>query len=338
MNWSIDFAPMLPWPVLAGLAARRCRAGHRLLVLALARGAAAAPSRWPPLLLAARSTRRCARGAREPLPTSPSSSSTTARARRIAGRTEQTAAIKRDLEAQARRASAICEVRMGRRLAPTASGDAGTHLFADSQQRARQYAARPAGRRHHDHRRPGARRAEVGAGAGLRCARACAAHRPARTSSTAASRCSRRRATASSAQPRDIEVARRRRPARERPRRPSRVTLKIRREGRTDETRTTADRPHRHDPDALPARRAEHRRDRARDGAGRADAGQQPRGGGGRGRAREPARAAGLRRAACRRAHLAQPLEVRRRRRPRALHHFAPAARSRTARRSTSSR
>ena len=35
-----------------------------------------------------------------------------------------------------------------------------------------------------------------------------------------------------------------------------RVTLKIRREGRPDETRTHADRPHRHDPDAVPARRA----------------------------------------------------------------------------------
>ena len=70
----------------------------------------------------------------------------------------------------------------------------------------------------------------------------------------------------------------------------------------------------------------EHRRDRAGDGAGRADARQQPRGGGGRGRAREPARAAGLGRAARRRARVAQPAEVRRRRRPRALHHSASAA------------
>ena len=78
--------------------------------------------------------------------------------------------------------------------------------------------------------------------------------------------------------------------------------------------------------DAVPARRPEHRRDRARDGAGRADARQQPRRGRGRGRAREPARAAGLGRAARRRARVAQPAEVRRRRRPRALHHSASAA------------
>ena len=57
------------------------------------------------------------------------------------------------------------------------------------QQRARQHPARPAGRRHHDHRRPGARRAEVGADAGLRCPRARPAHRRSPTSSTAASRC-----------------------------------------------------------------------------------------------------------------------------------------------------
>ena len=50
-----------------------------------------------------------------------------------------------------------------------------------------------------------------------------------------------------------------------------RVTLKIRREGRPDETRATQIGRTVHDPDAVPARRAEHRRDRARDGAGRAD-------------------------------------------------------------------
>ena len=43
---------------------------------------------------------------------------------------------------------------------------------------------------------------------------------------------------------------------------------------------------------------------------------------------RESARAAGLRRAACRRAHLAQPAEVRRLGRPRPLHHPAPAGKA----------
>ena len=52
-----------------------------------------------------------------------------------------------------------------------------------------------------------------------------------------------------------------------------RVTLKIRREGRPDETRSTVNRPHRADPDAVPACRPEHRRDRAGDGAGRAHPG-----------------------------------------------------------------
>ena len=44
-----------------------------------------------------------------------------------------------------------------------------------------------------------------------------------------------------------------------------------------------------------------------------------------RGRARQAARAAGLRRAASGRAHVAQPAEVRRQRRSRPLHHPAPA-------------
>ena len=69
----------------------------------------------------------------------------------------------------------------------------------------------------------------------------------------------------------------------------------------------------------------EHPRGRARDRAGRADARQQPRRDHGRGRAREPARAARLGRAARRRAHVAQPAEVGRRRRSRPLHHFAAA-------------
>ena len=57
----------------------------------------------------------------------------------------------------------------------------------------------------------------------------------------------------------------------------------------------------------------------------RADRDQQPRRRFDRGHPREPPRSARLRRAACRRAHLAEPLEVRRRGRPRPLHHPAAA-------------
>ena len=89
--------------------------------------------------------------------------------------------------------------------------------------------------------------------------------------------------------------------------------------------------PHRHarqhhqraNPD--PARRAEHRRDRSLAARERTDAGEQPRGGVDRRRARQAPRAAGVRRAACRRAHLAQPAEIRRQRRSRPLHDSAPA-------------
>ena len=71
--------------------------------------------------------------------------------------------------------------------------------------------------------------------------------------------------------------------------------------------------------------RPERRRDRGRGAAGRAHDREQPRRRHDRGHPREAARAPRLRRAACRRAHLAQPAEVGRQRRPRPLHHPAPA-------------
>ena len=71
--------------------------------------------------------------------------------------------------------------------------------------------------------------------------------------------------------------------------------------------------------------RPEHRRDRGLAARERTDAGEQPRGGRDRRRARQAARAAGVRRAAFRRAHLAQSVEVRRQHRPRALHDSAAA-------------
>ena len=66
-------------------------------------GAAAAPCcarcRWPRCCWRS-PTRRCGRRSARASPTSPSSSSTRASARRIAGRPEQTAAIRRELEAK----------------------------------------------------------------------------------------------------------------------------------------------------------------------------------------------------------------------------------------------
>ena len=69
----------------------------------------------------------------------------------------------------------------------------------------------------------------------------------------------------------------------------------------------------------------EHRRDRGLAAGERADAGQQPRRGCDRRRARQIAGAAGIRRAAFRRAHLAQPAEIRRQRRSGAFHDSASA-------------
>ncbi len=105
--------------------------------------------------------------------------------------------------------------------------------------------------------------------------------------------------------------------------------MKVRREGRADEQRHDHHRPPGHDRHAVPARGPEHPRGRARHRARRADARQQPRRHRGGRRAREPARAPRLGRAARRRAHVAQPVEVRRRRRSRPLHDFAPAREAR---------
>ena len=94
---------------------------------------------------------------------------------------------------------------------------------------------------------------------------------------------------------------------------------------RSDQRAHRAERPDRQCRCRHQACRAEHRRDRGLAAGERADAGQQPRGGRDRRRARQIAGAAGLRRAAFRRAHLAQPAEVRRQRRSRAFHDSASA-------------
>ena len=80
------------------------------------------------------------------------------------------------------------------------------------------------------------------------------------------------------------------------------------------------------DPDR--PRRAERRRARGRARPARADARQQPRRDRRQRRARPAARAAGLGRAACRRAGLAQHPQIRPVGRPRAFHHPAPAGKA----------
>ena len=104
-----------------------------------------------------------------------------------------------------------------------------------------------------------------------------------------------------------------------------RVTIKIRREGSPDTTRVALIGKTVTVPLVVPARGTEPPGAGAGDGARRADRRQQPRRRGGRRRAREPARAPGLGRAARRRARMAQPPEVRCRRGSRPLHHSASA-------------
>ena len=111
------------------------------------------------------------------------------------------------------------------------------------------------------------------------------------------------------------------RPGRHRPAREDRRAPRRRGRQRAHD----AERPDRQCRDRHQARRPEHRRDRGLAAGERTDAGQQPCRRLHRRRARQAARAAGLRRAAFRRAHLAQSVEVRRQRRPRALHDSAPA-------------
>ena len=196
----------------------------------------------------------------------------------------------------------------------------GTRLFSRAQRDARRRAARSRRRRDLHHRRPRPRRAGRCRRARLRGAGPCPRSPAPPTSATAASCWSRRRASASSA-------------------RSQTISFKVEDEGvravarrGEDQPRRRAARPaHRRarpagqHPGPDPACRAEHRRDRGGADRGRADAGQQSRRGVDRRRARQAARAAGVRRAPCGRAHLAQPPQVRCQCRPRPLHHPAAA-------------
>ena len=102
----------------------------------------------------------------------------------------------------------------------------------------------------------------------------------------------------------------------------------MRRDGEVLETAQRRRRRRHQGQHADPACRRQHRRDRGLAARRRTDAGQQPRGGLDRRRARQAARAAGVGRAACRRAHLAQSAQVRRLGRSRAFHHSAPAGKA----------
>ena len=107
-----------------------------------------------------------------------------------------------------------------------------------------------------------------------------------------------------------------------------RAKVVVRRDGEVINERTLAERPDRQHRYRHQACRPQHRRDRGVAAGERTDAGQQPRRGRDRRRARQTAGAAGFRRAACRRAHLAQPAEIRRQRRSRAFHDFAAAGKT----------
>ena len=176
-NWSIDIAPMVPAPLFWGgvilavamvalLLVRRSR-GALLRALSLA------------ALLAALANPTLRQEERESLANIAIVVLDESLSQSIAGRPEQAQAIKSDLETRLGGINNL-QVRWVSSSRPTGEAASGTHLFTDLNARARQHATRPAGRRDHDHRRPGARRAEVAACAGLRRAGARAADRQAR--------------------------------------------------------------------------------------------------------------------------------------------------------------
>ena len=159
MNWSIDFAPMLPGPFFwAAGAIALLLTGY--LVYRRSRGALLRAAAIAAVLLAlANPTLR--EEQRESLANVAIVIVDESASQTLGDRKAQTAAVKENLEAKRHDLAGHASLRR-------------------SQQGAGGYAARPARRRHHDHGRRGARRAEVGGGARLRCARACADHRRAR--------------------------------------------------------------------------------------------------------------------------------------------------------------
>ena len=106
------------------------------------------------------------------------------------------------------------------------------------------------------------------------------------------------------------------------------VDVRVSVNGQQIARRTSRDRPRDAASAHHPQCRPQYRRTRHQPGRGRTDRHQQPRHRHAGRHPRKSSRAAGFRRTACRRAHLAQPPEVRRLRRPRSLHHPAPAGKA----------
>ena len=239
MNWSIDFAPMLPAAVLLGRGSRSPSCSSALLLFRRTRGA---------LLRAAATRRRCSLALANPtlreeereslaniaiVVVDESTSQTLGRPARR--RPPPSAPTSKPSSAR----SPICRSRWVPSSRPTARRLVRHAPVRRPQQGAGQHAARPPRRRHHDDRRPGARRAEVGRRARLRCAGARAADRRARRVRPP------HRGPQGAALRHRRPVARHRdRRARDRPHAAapaSAVTLKVRREGRPDETRHGAE-------------------------------------------------------------------------------------------------
>jgi hypothetical protein len=128
MNWSIDISPMLPWPLfwvaiavaivlVAALLFRRTR-GAVLRAVALA------------ALLAALANPTLKQEERESLANIAIVVTDESTSQTIAGRPDQTAAIKADLEAKLARIPGL-EVKWVDAAKPTGEGPSGTNLFAD---------------------------------------------------------------------------------------------------------------------------------------------------------------------------------------------------------------
>ena len=260
MNWSIDFAPMLPPPLF--WAAVALAVVLVALLFSAARAArCSAPRALAALLLALANPTLARGGAREPRQHRHRRHRREHQPDCSPARPAQAAAIRADIEAKLGKIPGL-QVKW----VAVAKPDGETHVrhqpVRRPQQGAGQHAAGPAGRRHHDHRRPGARRAEVRRRPRLRRAGACAADRPPDEFD--------RRIEVIKApkfgivgQTRDIEVAVRemgqRRPSRQRghaagpPRGPARRDASAPRSAARCAIA-----------DAVPARRPEHPRDRAR--------------------------------------------------------------------------
>ena len=297
-NLGIAFTPLVPeYVVWAGF-----RRGRADLVPAADRAqprrAGCAPSRMA-LMVLALANPSFTREDRDPIPSVAAVIVDKSPSQDFGDRNKQTAAGARRPDRSGSSASPAWKCAW-----PTpaqADGDnEGTQLFSALILDARRRAARPHRRRHHDHRRPRARRAGQCRRARLCRAAARADHRPRQRDRPP------RRADRDAALRHRRPVADHRLPHRG-PGRQYRRRRSDRAARRRGAGKARGHRAHRHQGQgADPACRAEHRGGRRLAARRRAHAGQQSRGGLDRRRARQAARALGLGRAACRRAHLAQ--------------------------------